>query len=119
YAWEERHVADFWNDLTQLRPGNKHYTGVLTLEEVQASDWQRWEDDRWIIESKRYKPFFVVDGQQRLTTIVILIRRLLSSVGKDRVVNFTPCDKIRDKFIYESKDAGISRSFLFGYEKDN
>jgi hypothetical protein len=34
-------------------------------------------------------------------------------------LNYTSSDEIRKKFIYDSKDDGISRSYIFGYEKDN
>lgn len=31
YAWEEKEVNDFWNDLKRLQDENNHYVGVLTL----------------------------------------------------------------------------------------
>lgn len=119
YAWRERQIKDFWSDLEQLQQGANHYTGVLTLEEVPPEEYARWEDDRWIIEAKHFSPYYVVDGQQRLTTIVILLQCLVVAIGVERQVNYTSVDEIRKKFIFESRDGGISRSFLFGYEKDN
>jgi uncharacterized protein with ParB-like and HNH nuclease domain len=119
YAWRERQIKEFWSDLEQLHPGTNHYTGVLMLEQVPESEYERWDDDKWIVDSKHFTPYYVVDGQQRLTTIVILLQCLVSAIGISRKVNFTTTDEIRKKFIYESKDGGISRSFLFGYEKDN
>ena len=34
-------------------------------------------------------------------------------------MNYTSVCDIRRKYIFESKDKGISRSYMFGYEKDN
>jgi hypothetical protein len=119
YAWRERHLKDFWSDLEQLEPGRYHYTGVLTLEEVPQEKLAHWHEDNWIVESKSYKPYYVVDGQQRLTTIVILLQCLVERIGDDQKLNYSTGRDIRTKYIYESKDDGISRSYIFGYEKDN
>lgn len=118
YAWTNKQLKDFWNDIEQIEVGHNHYVGVLTLEDVDKEKSESWRDDFWIIESKSYEPFFIVDGQQRLTTTVILIQCILESIG-DHDLNYTSSSEIRKKFIYESKDGGISRSYLFGYEVDN
>ncbi|WP_163787400.1 DUF262 domain-containing protein [Myxococcus vastator] len=68
YSWTEAQLKDFWSDLTLLAPDRAHYTGVLTLEEVNPSDFEKWSDDLWIIRSKNFTPYYIVDGQQRLTT---------------------------------------------------
>lgn len=119
YSWSEKQLKDFWSDIEQLEEGKQHYTGVLTLEPVPKIDYQRWDDDLWIIQSKRYSPFYVVDGQQRLTTTIILIQVLLEQLSDNQTLNYSSKSEIRKKFIFESKDGGISHSYLFGYEKDN
>jgi uncharacterized protein with ParB-like and HNH nuclease domain len=119
YAWTEKQLKEFWNDLLQLDEGKNHYTGVLTLEEVPEASVQKWDEDQWIIRSKNYAPFYVVDGQQRLTTSIILVQAIAERIPADEKINYTTADEIRKKFIYDSKDEGISRSYIFGYEKDN
>jgi uncharacterized protein DUF262/uncharacterized protein DUF1524 len=119
YSWTEKQLKDFWNDIDQLEPAKNHYTGVLTLEAVPRSVFDRWDDDLWIIEAKRYIPYYVVDGQQRLTTTIILLQAILEKLPETSTLNYSSKDEIRRKFIFESKDSGISRSYLFGYEKDN
>lgn len=79
YSWTTRQLKDFWADLVLLEPGRDHYTGVLTLEDVAEKEYKNWEDDLWIIQSKRYRPFFVVDGQQRLTSIFRPIQTISTS----------------------------------------
>jgi uncharacterized protein with ParB-like and HNH nuclease domain len=119
YAWNDKQLKDFWTDLTQLEPHKNHYTGVLTLEAVPSNIVKTWEEDYWIVCSKSYSPFYVVDGQQRLTTIIILIQSITEVIKENKKLNYTSTSEIRKKFIFDSKDDGISRSYLFGYEKDN
>ncbi|HRK27526.1 MAG TPA: DUF262 domain-containing HNH endonuclease family protein [Chitinophagales bacterium] len=119
YAWTERQLRDFWGDLMQLDEGKDHYVGVLTLEKVPKNIYCNWEDDIWIINSRSYEPFYVVDGQQRLTTTIILIQAILEVTDHNQKLNYTSIEKIKERYIYESKDEGISRSYIFGYEKDN
>jgi len=119
YSWTEPQLKDFWNDVEQLEDGRNHYTGVLTFEEVPSITYSSWEDDLWIIQSRGYRPYFVVDGQQRLTTILIAVQAILERFPEDDMLNYTPIIDIRRKFIRDSKDRGISHSYIFGYEKDN
>ena len=119
YAWTEKQLKDFWSDLIQLEPRSNHYLGVLTLEQVSKEVFQTWKGDYWIINSKSYTPYYIVDGQQRLTTAIILIQAILESVEEGTCLNYSTLNEIQKKFIYDSKDAGISKSYMFGYEKDN
>lgn len=119
YSWGSKQLKDFWNDLEQLEFGHKHYTGVLTLETVQPAQYKTWEDDLWIIESKNFKPYFVVDGQQRLTTSIILIQAILDHTPEGKTLNYDTVEEVRKRFIFQTRDGGVSRSYIFGYEKDN
>lgn len=118
YSWEESHLKDFWSDIEQLDHDKSHYTGVITLEEVPETAWCRWEDDAWIIRSKRYSPYYVVDGQQRLTTVVILLQCIIEKTVADEL-NYTPLEIIRRKYIFETRSDKLARAYIFGYEKDN
>ena len=66
YAWGERQVAEFWEDLCAIvAAGARHYTGAITVEELDGAS-----------EITPRKGFAVVDGQQRLTTVAILFSAL-------------------------------------------
>lgn len=119
YAWTKKQLKDFWTDIIQLEDGKNHYVGVLTLERVPLKTYMSWFDDSWIIDSKNFEPYYIVDGQQRLTTTIILIEALTEVINQDEVLNYTTVAEIKKRFIYDSKDNGISRSYIFGYEKDN
>jgi hypothetical protein len=118
YAWKPRpQLDDFWEDLDRLAEQRNHYTGQLTLEKVPDPSWKKWDEDMWLIDGKGYKPFYVVDGQQRLTTAIILIKCLLENVPDDGHVAFTEKRDHIKKYLVQA--AAVSRAYLFGYEKDN
>ncbi|MCZ0867150.1 DUF262 domain-containing HNH endonuclease family protein [Dasania sp. GY-19] len=119
YAWNEHQVADFWEDILQLDSDRIHYTGVITLEPVKPTLYQRWEKDLWLIEGVGFRPFYVVDGQQRLTTSMILLQAILETVPKDSELNYQSITSIRKQFIFFEADNKLQQSFIFGYEKDN
>ncbi|WPQ63312.1 DUF262 domain-containing HNH endonuclease family protein [Chitinophaga sancti] len=119
YAWTKKQLKEFWSDVRLLEDGKNHYVGVLTLEKVPKDTFTKWQDDEWVITSKSFEPFYVVDGQQRLSTIIILIQAITEVVDENQTLNYSTLNEIRKRYIFDSKDKGISRSYIFGYEKDN
>jgi len=119
YAWLQHQLEDFWDDLIQLESDRVHYTGVITLEPVSENIWSKWENDQWIIEDVDYKPFYVVDGQQRLTTAMLLLQAIVEAVPDDALLASQSKENILKKFILFKADDGIRESYIFGYEKDN
>jgi uncharacterized protein with ParB-like and HNH nuclease domain len=120
YAWSIKQLSEFWNDITNLGENQNHYYGVITVEKVPEPKLSEWSDDLWIINSKSYSAYYVVDGQQRLTTAIILIQSILEQLQEEDSLNYTCKADIRKKFIFERRDASdLNRSYLFGYEKDN
>ncbi|WP_429049666.1 DUF262 domain-containing protein [Aeromonas hydrophila] len=119
YAWKAHQVEDFWEDILQLEADRIHYTGVITLEPVKSRLYQRWEKDLWLIEGVGFRPFYVVDGQQRLTTSMILLQAILESVDNGAELNYQSIASIRKQFIFFEADNKLQQSFIFGYEKDN
>lgn len=118
YSWTEKQIVDFWEDLENLSDNQTHYTGVLTLEKAEKEIYSFWKDDLWLIEGKGYKPFYIVDGQQRLTTIIILIQVILEKLKESEELNYTSKEEILKKYIFQT-NKNISKTFIFGYEKDN
>lgn len=117
YAWGARQLDDFWHDLWFLPEGHTHYTGVLTIEQAPKPKWKDWVEDQWLLTSKQCTPFYVVDGQQRLTTAVILVKCILDRVPKGKPFEFATREDIEKQYVRRS--LGVNQSFLFGYEKDN
>ena len=121
YAWTQQQIDDFWYDLISLENGKSHYVGVITLEDVRKNIYDKWEDDIWLINSKSYTPYYIIDGQQRLTTIVILVRAIIHTMSEKNIddLNYDTQNEIKKKYIVDTKDSGISKTYIFGYEKDN
>jgi uncharacterized protein with ParB-like and HNH nuclease domain len=129
YAWQIRQLTAFWEDINSLETGKNHYTGVLSLEVVLKETWSTWTEDSWIIENKGYTPFFVVDGQQRLTTCIIFIQAIMEEAielpqntfqnKEDYELCDTKISDIKKDFIFIQRSGSILRSYIFGYEKDN
>ena len=68
YAWETEQRTDLLSDLedlAQMDAGKIHYTGTLVLHDGKHKPAQ--------ILSTQYKVSDIVDGQQRLTTLIILL----------------------------------------------
>lgn len=119
YSWTKKQLNDFWEDLENLSDDHIHYTGVLTLEAVNSKNYSQWENDLWLMDGKGYSPYYIVDGQQRLTTVIILIQTILEKIKEVEQLNYTSKKEITEKYISQSKDSGVSKTFIFGYEKDN
>lgn len=119
YSWQTKQLKELWNDITQLEKHKNHYTGVLTLEAVSSKKYEKWDDDKWVIEAKKFRPYYIVDGQQRLTTTLILIQTIIETMSDGDKLNYDSKEEIQKRYIYLTKDSGISKSYIFGYEKDN
>jgi uncharacterized protein with ParB-like and HNH nuclease domain len=94
YAWEERNWQDLWDDVELLDKGQEHYTGTLVIH--PASD-APFSDDN----GDEFTRYDIVDGQQRLTTLSILmiemIRQFESLGGKNSAA-------LRSRYIATTKD---------------
>ncbi|PUD46770.1 DUF262 domain-containing HNH endonuclease family protein [Helicobacter pylori] len=95
YAWQERQLKDFWNDLEHVsKLGDKfHYMHSLTLRESENE-----------LESSAFE---IIDGQQRLATSLILLGLLAKTTqNKDpkySLINLEP--------ILPYKYYGLSEAF--------
>ena len=120
YSWEERQLEDFWEDIQNLSPNKIHYIGLLTVEPIKKDEIinvEKWKDDLWLLK-KRMSAYYVIDGQQRLTTLIILLHEILRTFKDDEGINFGQKSEWIDRFLYRSYNQ-IYKSFVFGYEKDN
>lgn len=129
YAWKREQLADFWDDLMNLQEDRYHYTGLLSLKPLSRKDVKSWDGDEWLLDSG-FKPYHVVDGQQRLTTFSILMFELVSFVKKlpdnaeksdeDIFIGFESLRDIKSKYILRKRPPqNLITTYLFGYETDN
>ena len=108
YAWEEENLRDLWDDLYYLGE-RKHYFGTILLKET---------DKKTRGGLRTFDHFEVIDGQQRLTTTLILLRELIAQfkeLGDEEMSD--QASKLEEDYIvhpphYKLTVGGEDRSFF-------
>jgi len=109
YAWGHKQLRELWEDILEISEINgclrPHYTGTIYVEAAQPEEIERWLTG--------FTFYNVVDGQQRLTTISILLQVLLKYAGEGY------CNETREDlekaYIFRSNRSGASRIYRFCY----
>lgn len=130
YSWQDQQLTEFWEDVINIPYRSEHYTGMISLKEIRDIDDDKWNDEKWL-QSRDYKYYHIIDGQQRLTTCIILINEIVGFIKnlpenqnkkEEEIIfeNFTLKD-IKERFLVISKPGSDNqlKSYIFGYETDN
>lgn len=73
YAWERKHISDLFGDIKEsIESNSNHYIGTIVLSKTDRDD----------------ELFYIVDGQQRITTISMIINELIKDLKKDDQVYY-------------------------------
>jgi len=106
YSWEKSEWTDLWSDLSNNRDsGRAHYMGTVICQSepnpVRTSG-----------EGPDYRAYAVVDGQQRLTTLVLLLHTIVSEIERiddgelseeaSEVYEKIPADTITSRFVSDT-----------------
>ena len=130
YAWQDLQLRDFWEDVVNLQTDRYHYTGLLSLKVLSRQDSQKLgNEDAWLLQSG-FKAYHIVDGQQRLTTFIIMLNEIIEFVcnlpeneGKSEeeiYLGFENIKDIRAKYLSRKRPPdGLIVTYMFGYENDN
>ena len=102
YSWGDSQLNDLWEDLENLSTDRYHYTGMFTFCEDNSGKGT----------------FEVVDGQQRMTTLIILINELLSKIeggieGGSDVASYVK------KYLYSQPYGSLKKQYRFQYSVDD
>lgn len=101
-------LMDLWNDIINIPNNGWHYTGLLTLVKSQSSEYP------WL---KNHQQFAIVDGQQRITSILILISVMVEQANK---LDIELGDRDGDtQFLYLYIQKNGLNAYVFGYDEDN
>jgi hypothetical protein len=131
YAWQQEQLKDFWEDLVNLSDERCHYTGVLTLKQIPTTDIQEKDEEYWLVDDHNYELYHIVDGQQRLTTLIIFLLTLVNFVkklpeNKDKtddaiyITDTLSVAEVRSKYLFKIKPGGIQlATYKFGYTQGN
>lgn len=130
YAWQSQQLRDFWEDIVNLQSDRYHYTGLLSLKKLNQEESRKLgNDDLWLLQSG-FKAYHIVDGQQRLTTFVIMLNEIIEftcqlpdNIGKSYEEIYLGFENIKDikaKYISRKRPPeDLIITYMFGYENDN
>ena len=110
YAWEQKQLDDFLEDFSFIENCNQYYYGTILLQKKENSE-------------NRYE---IVDGQQRITTLIIFINCLIK---KMKQLNFCNDDinelekqyieyKTEPKLKLQDYDNGFFKSYILSDNRD-
>lgn len=130
YAWGTKQLIEFWEDLISLDSTRAHYTGVLSIKAVPAETYATWTDVKWLVDGRGYTPYFIVDGQQRLTTVSIFIQCLIEAIkstpenkdlSDDQIYlgAYRLSEIVGNFIVVKEPRHQIINTYKFGYEVDN
>lgn len=102
YSWGTEQLDNLWEDLENLVDGKFHYTGMFTFCKDEHGD----------------NLYHVVDGQQRMTTLIILINELLTKI-QGGIPNGLSVEKYVEKYLYYKPWGQIGNEYRFQYSVDN
>ena len=107
YSWEIPQCRQFWYDIYQAgsqKDMGGHFIGsVVYVKDTDAFN----------------APLLVIDGQQRLTTLTLLITALSASVGDREPFDGFSCEKLRNYYLTNSLEKGIMSRKLVLSETDS
>ncbi len=101
-------LMDLWNDIINIPENSWHYTGLITLVEVDKKDYE------WLTNHKWYA---IVDGQQRITSVLILIATMIEEADRLGLILGVRPDDMKFQYLFINRN-GI-HAYIFGYDQDN
>ena len=97
YSWTERECQQLWEDI--LRTGSNdaiaaHFTGSIVYIE------------KGLYQVSSHSPLLVIDGQQRLTTVMLILEALARRVGEGEPVDGFSAKKLRSYYLLNPLEEG-------------
>lgn len=103
YSWGESQLEDLWRDIKILDDDKDHYTGMLSVK-----------------FNKQKNIYYVIDGQQRIATLIILIKIITDKFKDNAWLNGKEVLDYIKSFLYKKTGSqGERTKMIFGYEVDN
>lgn len=110
YSWTERQCRQLWDDI--LRTGRNdaiaaHFMGSIVYVE------------KGLYQVSSQSPLLVIDGQQRLTTVMLIIEALARVLGDSEPLDGFSARKLRNYFLLNDLEEGERRYKLLLSQTDN
>ncbi len=110
YSWTEKQCEQLWVDILRVGSNDNvtvHFVGSIVYV----------EDGLSLVTS--HAPLLVIDGQQRLTTVTLLLEALARAVGEDEPIEGFSAEKIREYYLTNRLESGDKFFKLLLSENDN
>jgi uncharacterized protein with ParB-like and HNH nuclease domain len=117
FSWEKDNLEDFWQDITNLQSKHVHYIGMLSVEEIKEDSYKKWSRDKWLIDIRHENPYYIVDGQQRITTIIILLWCIIKTLEDGQVLLGKGKSELINQYIYRVNPENNHKSLVFDYDE--
>lgn len=104
YAWGEKQLDEFLDDIHNQNKSSRYFFGTILFEEKNPIDG--------------YEQIEIVDGQQRITTLVIFMKILLKNMKnniKDRKYKILQKRFIKDEYFHKLQVLDIDNEFFKTY----
>lgn len=107
YSWDNDPCEKLWDDIIDFYEGketkeDKYFLGNIVINPASNLSYEAWE---------------VVDGQQRLTTLLLLIKALHSRAGTVKALE--ECLRIKDPLTSELTDELRVSSFVISQDRED
>jgi len=110
YSWEPEHCRQLWDDV--IRAGKSNTSSVLFIGSiVYVADG--------LSSVSLQAPLLVIDGQQRLTTITLLLEALRRSLGAREPIEGFSAEKIKSRYLTRHLEKGDKLFKLLLSQTDN
>ncbi len=127
YSWGKEQLEQLWADLENISTYHDysyHFTGTLTINNFEERDANRLageppfyliNDNAVHINNIEFIPLHLVDGQQRITTLLILLSELINKIKNNPQL----ADFVRglEQRYFRIPENGNNK-YLFGYDVD-
>lgn len=97
YSWTEKECRQLWDDIVRCGSNEKtelHFIGSIVYIQEGLS------------QGSHQAPFLVIDGQQRLTSVTLLLAALAEAVGDSEPLDGFSQRKIRNYFLLNPEEIG-------------
>ena len=112
YSWEEQQRTDLLTDIEFLIKSGyeyRHYTGTIV-----ASLNKKETDER----GGQYEVFDIVDGQQRVTSLILLLSVICRSIKKSSEKGKYEHTEVFSKFIQGGSEGNTVHKLILGKDQD-
>lgn len=97
YSWTEKECRQLWDDIVRTGANDRilvHFVGSIVYIDKADSTVTTWE------------PLLVIDGQQRLTTVTLLIAALANALGETEPVDGFSAEMLRGYYLLNTLEKG-------------